>query len=295
MFILNTLLLWRIIITIFYREFKKLHIYLGQFGGYLDKDSDYSKKTTTISSSYYYIYYNKIHTFSLYKIKDILTIILDPHMILLNNLPYPLQLFSKFLWISKYSKHSTIKGFIYILKQINAGWITLVKTIPYILLIMIITHDLIVYKGTIKHLYVGLLLFFIYRTWHNLAYFFYKSKYHPIDDALCVYYYKLTDLTDEHIYKEHKLYWETLKSIYSEYAIEDKITQLSLYLYCDLNMEQVKILYFKANPYQDSSDLGKWFVKQKDRFVSLSWILWLQQQTSIKVNKLFKSNKNNKG
>jgi hypothetical protein len=203
--------------------------------------------------------------------------ILDPYMILIKDLPYMLQL------LSKYSKYHIVKGFIYILKQINASWITLVKITPYILLLIIIVYDLITYKGTIKHIYMALLFFFIYRTWHNLAYFFYRSKYHPID-ALCFYYYKLADLADETIYEEHKSYWNTLQHKYCEYAANDKTTQLSLYLYCNLDMERVEVLHFNSDPHRDASDLGKWFVKQKERLLSSTVIMYLYR----KITKMLK-------
>jgi hypothetical protein len=270
--IINIILLWHIILLFFYKELKKLHIYLQQFGDYIHL------KTSKDKLQCFLYKYFKIRKYSLYGLNDILGYILDSDLITTKHLPRFLQFIPRFLWTSQYSNYKIIIFIIYFFRQIEAGWVTLVKIIPYLLLFIVSIYDVITYNGILKHIYQVLLFIFIYRTWHNIAYFCYRKSCSTIDRALCVYYYKINDLVDKNILNKHYDYWQNLKYNFNFYGEKRYNEQLIQYIYCDLDIEFLRIQYLNLDPYRHISDFGKWFVKKRDNILKLMFIVYVQEK-----------------
>jgi hypothetical protein len=282
---LNVIFIWKIVNKFFFKEFKKLHIYLEQFGGNLDKDSDYSKNLHNISASYYYRDSGLIRKYSLYRIIGILALLLNFSLYPLDNLPLILKPVAKLFWVSKYKNFKIIKLVIYILDEIRKGFLTFIRILPYIILLTVIIFDLVAYQGILKHFYQTLLYIYIYRIWHNLGLFYYQHRHTQFDNYLCIYYYKKDDLLNKNLYKQYYKYMRELTGAFLGSLTKDTNKDIYLYVYYDLNIHLVYINHYDQDPYVSASKFGKWFVKQRTYIYETEVIQYMVNKLQDILNK----------
>jgi hypothetical protein len=283
--VINIIFIWKIVNKFFFKEFKKLHIYLHQFGGSLDKDSDYNKNLHYIMASYYSRDSRLILKYSLYRIRDILCLLLESSLICWDDIPVTLQPVARLFWISKYKNFKLLKFIIYILKEMHNGFLTFIRILPYIILLTVIIFDLYTYQGILKHFYQTLLYIYIYRTWHNLA-LFYQQRCEYSDRYLCIYYYKKDDLLNKDLIKKHYLYYKRLTDNFIGSLTDQNNKDLYLYVYYDLNIHLVSINHHYKDPYEHASNIGKWFVKQRTHIYETKFIQYIFSKLQDILNKL---------
>lgn len=207
---------WLNIYSRFYKEMKKLYIYLMQFGGCLDNINIFKTK-----EPYIFTYFlNPINRITYKKINLTLYSIIEKLKINKRK--------------NKYLLNKSLTLFIIKLLEEFKLWIPLLyKWFFYVIIIIIILFEIYHNNLILKKTFYVLFILFFYKQLYNLFYF---SWYHNLsfDKTLALYYYKLNDMIEN---KDQK-YSKVLQLFYISGATYEQNDRLLYYLNTGLNLNQ---------------------------------------------------------
>lgn len=198
---------WLNIYSRFYKEIKKLYIYLMQFGGCLDQTNFLNCK-----EPYIFVYF------------------LNPiNKITLKNINMFLYKTIQNLQFNK-SKNAL---FIRILIELKLSLPFFYKGLIYVIILIFFIFELYNNNFILRKFFYLLFFFFIYKQIYNIIYF---SWYHNLifDKTLALYYYKLHEI----ITSQNSLYNKNLRLFYITCANYDQNDRLLYYLNTGLNLNQ---------------------------------------------------------
>lgn len=252
-------------------ELKCLYIYLLQFGGFLDAKSNYyffyNNKTriTEYSNDLPYIQtffvspllYNSIYKYKLhlYEIIDTRQPIQDYK----NAGKFIPKLAKPFLYLLRYSSYKEtliVRIIRYVLTQINEGFWTFVKFLPYFCAMIYFIEEYFFHSGLIRNFYIIAFILYCYNLYFRLIYFlamthFYKNR------MLCLCYYKLQELRDIDS-KSLCVYHKEILKHFKDYVTLQNSDKLTIYLKNDLNDEKTSAIYKNKEWPKVTSDIGLW-------------------------------------
>jgi|ERR1700678_88563 len=276
---------WSLIYYKFYKELKKLYIYLYQFGGVLDPSS-YFYVVTNNSSKYHEPNINRLFLAYLrrFAFRDFswflhkLTVKpvfkgIEPFSFTLANQQVPLIFIPLYYFLnySTYTKTVYVLYIKYLLEQLRFLLKPIVKLFPYVIIIVELLYEILFAGGILKNIFYILLFVFIYNMFINLA-IFYDSQVSPYNRIICFYYYE----RDLKIYK--KIDNKTIgiiEGILMNENIEDIQNMLT---YMDQGLNGGYII----------TDLEKWFKLKIKHFSNTSFVRRLNKIYKTIVNYLNK-------
>src|ERR1700728_374217 len=266
------ILFWSIIYFKFYKELKKLYIYLYQFGGVLDPSSYYysATKNRTIYrepninrlflAHIRYFAFNGLFWFLQKLINKPAMKAMEPFNFALANQQVPVIFIPLYYFLnySIYSKNIYVLYIKYLFGQLGFLLRPIVKLFPYLVIIIDLLYEILFVGAILKNIFYILLFVFIYNIFINLA-IFYDRQVDIHNRIICIYYYE----------KDRKIYSN----------IDDKTIGDLKRILMNMSTENVQNML----TYMDQglsggyfiSDLEKWLKLKKEIFFNTSLVRYL--------------------
>jgi hypothetical protein len=273
--------IWRLLYFYFKKETLKTYIYLYQFGGDLDSNSDYYLNISNNNEFYKReSYINKFLLDPLYK-TSLLNLKMFVYLVTekyaennkkifdirstLKELPILVVIINYFLNFSKFKNTKIRNKIVYYLKQLAIDMPIIFYWFPYIILIITIIYEITFNRGILQNMYYILLFVFLYKLYYNLASF----RYYCFDTlslkALCIYYYKLDDIQLKNPYGEN------LRFFYQVLSTKEIYNDLIGLIYCEFDGRKQFSLLPESKRLK-KSDLNAWINKKKETIIRSKYI-----------------------
>src|ERR1700728_1580090 len=274
LFFYLVLLFWSIIYFKFYKELKKLYIYLYQFGGVLDPSSYYylvlnnSTKYCEPEPNINRLFLDYLHYFVFEGLSWFLLKLIDkpvmkamePFSFALANQQVPVIFIPLYYFLnySTYSENINILYIKFLFGQLGFLLRPIVKLFPYLVIIIDLLYEILFVGAILKNIFYILLFVFIYNIFINLA-IFYDRQVDIHNRIICIYYYE----------KDRKIYSN----------IDDKTIGDLKRILMNMSTENVQNML----TYMDQglsggyfiSDLEKWLKLKKEIFFNTSLVRYL--------------------
>jgi hypothetical protein len=258
-------------------EIKRLYIYLLQFGGNLDKKSNYYNFYNPSFASAQQLAY--VHFFIFNPIKysrwismvnlywyiyDLYKPDIMDYMHKKKDVPKIFRPILYLLQFSSYRDEKIVKLLRVLITQLFRGFWTFLKIFPVVLLIFYVIIECIFNHGVIRNFYLLAFLTYVYNIYFNIYYFLHNYAAEK-DRIICIYYYKLDEI--KNIEKPVTKYEKILMELFMESITQKNNDLLDIYIKSDLNHKKALAVYKGTDWPKITSDIGIWYKNLKDRIL----------------------------